>query len=63
MSNALSLLSTVLSAITGIDLGGGAGIGIAIGFIVLIIRGSERAVVMGREGDPDPKNGGICISA
>ena len=28
-------------------LGGGAGIGIAMGLIVLIIRGSARAVVMG----------------
>lgn len=69
MSRALSRLSicsvdAIAELSTDVDLGGGAGMGIAIGLIVLIIRGSVRAVVMGWEGlaDAAAKNGGVCIS-
>lgn len=56
MSNAISLVSPIskslelaIAAELSDGLGGGAGIGIAIGLIVLIMRGSALAVVMGRE--------------
>lgn len=70
MSNALSLLVSTNSLVAiaefsaGGVLGGGAGMGMAMGLIVLIIRGSDRAVVMGWDGDADwAKKGGVCISA
>lgn len=73
MSKAFSLLSAICSAVAIAEfcvdvastaLGGGAGIGIAMELIVLIIRGSDLAVVMGRDGEAVDcaKNAGVFNS-